>query len=91
MRMKAQPVNVTCVQVYAPTTSAEAEDIEEFYRSLNVTFNEALKKDVLVIVGDWNSKIGKGEVPGTVGKYGLGHRMRLEKDYLSSVKEMVYS
>ena len=33
IRMKAQPVNITCVQVYAPTTSAETADVEEFYRA----------------------------------------------------------
>jgi hypothetical protein len=32
------------------------------------------KKDVLIIMGDWNAKIGKGEEPGTVGRYGLGNR-----------------
>ena len=36
--------------------------------------NEIQRKDVLIIMGDWNSKIGKGEVLGTVGKYGLGNR-----------------
>jgi endonuclease/exonuclease/phosphatase family metal-dependent hydrolase len=25
-------------------------------------------------MGDWNSKVRKGEVPETVGNYGLGHR-----------------
>ena len=34
IRVKARPVNITCVQVYAPTTSAETADIEEFYGNL---------------------------------------------------------
>jgi DNA-binding ferritin-like protein (Dps family) len=74
IRMKARPVNITGVQVYAPTTSAETADIEDFYRNLHLTLNETPRKDVLVFMGDWNSKIGKGEEPGTVGKYGLGNR-----------------
>jgi len=36
--------------------------------------NEIPKKDVLVIMGDWNAKIGQGEEPGTVGRHGLGNR-----------------
>jgi exonuclease III len=61
IRVKARPVNITCVQVYAPTTSVETVDIEEFYRNLQSVLNEIPKKDVLILMGDWNSKIGKGE------------------------------
>jgi exonuclease III len=74
IRVRAHPVNITFVQVYAPTTSAEAADIEDFYNDLQVALNETLKRDVLIIMGDWNAKIGKGEEPGTVGRHGLGNR-----------------
>ena len=30
------------------------------------------KKDVLFIIGDWNAKVGGKEIPGVIGKYGLG-------------------
>ena len=30
------------------------------------------KKDVLFIIGDWNSKVGSQETPGITGKFGLG-------------------
>jgi hypothetical protein len=60
--------------VYAATTSAETADIEDFYRNLHVVLNEKPRKDVLILMGDWNSKIGKGEEPGTVGKYAVGNR-----------------
>jgi len=36
--------------------------------------NETPKKDVLILMGNWNSKIGKGEEPGMVGRYWLGNR-----------------
>ena len=68
IRVKAHPVNITCIRVYAPTTSAETADIEDFNRSLHSALNETLKKDILILMGDWNSKIGKGEEPGTVGR-----------------------
>jgi len=60
--------------VYAPTTSAEAADIEHFFSDLQEALNEIPKKDVLVIMRDWNAKIGKGEEPGTVGRHGLGNK-----------------
>jgi hypothetical protein len=82
IRVKAQPVNITCVQVYEPTTSVETEDIEDFYRNLHLVLNETLRKDVLTFMGDWNSKIGKGEEPGTVGRYVLGSRNEAGKRLL---------
>ena len=30
------------------------------------------KKDVLFIIGDWNTKVGSQEIPGVTGKFGLG-------------------
>ena len=30
------------------------------------------KNDVLFITGDWNAKEGSQEVPGMIGKFGLG-------------------
>ena len=30
------------------------------------------KKDVLFIIGDWNAKVGSQEIPGVMGKFGVG-------------------
>ena len=39
------------------------------------TFLEVtLQKDVLFIIGDWNSKVGSQETPGVTGKFGLRKR-----------------
>ena len=35
---------------------------------LELTF----KKDILFITGDWNAKVGSQEIPGVIGKSGLG-------------------
>jgi hypothetical protein len=74
IRVRAHPVNITFMQVYAPTTSADVADIEDFYSDLQATLNETPIKDVLIIMGDRKAKIGKGEEPGTVGRHGLGNR-----------------
>ena len=44
------------VQVYAPTSNAEAADVERFYEDLQDLLELTPKKDVLFIIGDWNAK-----------------------------------
>jgi len=66
------PVNITVIQVYAPTSNAEAAEVECFYEDLQDLQNLAPKKDVLFIIGDWNAKVGSQETPGVTGKFGLG-------------------
>ena len=34
--------------------------------------NDYQKKDVRFNIGDWNAKIGRQEIPGVTGKFGLG-------------------
>jgi len=87
IKVKAHPVNIICIQVYAPTTSVETADTEDFYRSLHSALNETPKKDVLILMGDWNSKIGKREEPGTVRRYGFGHRNEARERLLELCEE----
>ena len=63
--------NITIIQVYALTNNAEAE-VEWFYEDLQDLLELTPKKDVLFIIGDWNAKVGSQEIPGVMGKSGLG-------------------
>ena len=45
------------MQVCAPTTDAEEAEIDHFYEDLQHLLELAPKKDVLVIIGDWNAKV----------------------------------
>ena len=60
------------MQVYAPTSAAEEDDVSSFYYQLNQTLSEISKKDVTIVMGDFNSKVGLGAEADIVGKYGLG-------------------
>ena len=57
------------IQVYAPTSNAE--EAEQFYEDLQDLLELTPKKDVLIIIGDWNGKVGSQEIPGVSGKFGL--------------------
>ena len=70
--------NITVIQLYAPTSNTEEAEVEWFYEDLQYLLELTPKKDVLFIIGDWNSKVGSQETPGVTGKFGLG--MKQGKD-----------
>ena len=72
VRFKGKPFNITVTQVYAPTRNAEEAEVERFYEDLQDLLVLTPKKDVLFIIGDWNAKVGRQEMPGVTGKFGLG-------------------
>ena len=69
---QGKPFNITVIQVYAPTSNAEEAEVEWFYEDLQDLLELAPKRDILLIIGDWNAKAGRQEIPGVTGKFGLG-------------------
>ena len=72
VHFQGKSFNSTVIQVYAPTSNAEEVEVERFYEDLQDLLELTPKKDVLVIIGDWNAKVGSQEIPGVKGKFGLG-------------------
>ena len=71
---QGKPFNIRVIQVYAPTSNTEEGEIERFYEDLQDLWELTSKTDVLLIIGDWNAKVGSQETPGVTGKFGLGIR-----------------
>ena len=80
VHFQGKPFNITVIQVYAPTSTAEEAEVERFCEDLQDLLELTPKKDVLFIVGDWNAKVGSQEKPGITGKFGLRMRMKQDKD-----------
>ena len=72
VRFQGKPLNITVIQVYAPTTNAKEAKVEQFYEDLQDFLQSTSKKDILFIVGAWNSKGGSQDIPGVTGKFDLG-------------------
>ncbi|ESO04609.1 hypothetical protein HELRODRAFT_172276 [Helobdella robusta] len=75
-RFKGYPRDIDVVVAYAPTMDHSDAEIEAFYDQLEQTLNVLPKKDVKIITGDWNAKIGRDNIgfEEVMGKYGIGNR-----------------
>lgn len=71
IQLETYPVNITIIQVYAPTADKSKNIIEQFYDFLEATITR-IRKEVLIIMGDFNSKIGRGICGNFVGPFDLG-------------------
>ena len=63
--------SITVIQVYAPTTDAKKLKLIDSMRPTTPSRTNT-EKDVLFITGNWNAKVGSQEMPGIIGKFGLG-------------------
>ena len=77
VRLMGQAKNITLIQVYAPTSASTEEELEEFYETLQKEIDSKKRQDILIIAGDFNTKVWRmrnKEENGTVGNAGLGER-----------------
>lgn len=72
IRIKAKFKNVTLICAHAPTEEKDDSTKEEFYDLLEETYDRCPKYDVKIILGDFNAKIGKESLFGSiVGEHSL--------------------
>ena len=65
------------IQVYAPTSNAE--EAEQFYEDLQDLLELTPKKDVLIIIQDWDAKVGSQELPGVTANLALEYKLKQVK------------
>ena len=69
---QGKPFNITVIQVYAPASNAKEAEVEWFHEDLQDLLELTPQKDILFIIGDWNTKVGSQEILEVTGKFGLG-------------------
>ncbi|XP_048759317.2 craniofacial development protein 2-like [Ostrea edulis] len=72
---KKSKIKLNIIQCYAPTNDTDDEKKDAFYQQLQAVLDKAGKKDMTILMGDFNAKIGAdntgyNEVMGT---HGLGY------------------
>ena len=71
VRLAGKPLNMTLIQVYAPTNQATEQEKESFYARLQQAYEEVPKQDICIFCGDFNAKIGE-QAP--IGQFAKGER-----------------
>ena len=68
---EGKPFNITVIQVYAKSVMLKKLKLP-FYEDLHDLLDLSPKKGVLLIIRDWNAKVGNQEIPGVTAKFGHG-------------------
>ncbi|XP_072023049.1 craniofacial development protein 2-like [Amphiura filiformis] len=73
-RFKTVTGAMTVIQVYAPNMADKEEDVDQFYDHLQVLIGNTPGGDMLIVMGDLNSKVGKDwqKWNAVMGRYGYG-------------------
>ena len=56
VHFQSQPFSITVIQVYAPTTNVQEDEVDRFYDDLQDLLGLTLRKDILFLIRDWNAK-----------------------------------
>ena len=75
-RFNSKGRKVTIFQCYAPTNTADMEEKEEFYDQIQAVIDRAPKRDMKILMGDLNSKVGTDNTDRelTMGRHGTGEQ-----------------
>ena len=68
--LRASPFNITIIQAYTPTSDYDDDAVEDFYDHLHEILDQSPKKDILVVLGDWNAKVGEDAFKNWKGTWG---------------------
>ena len=71
----AGKTHLTLISCYAPTMAYSDERKEQFYQSLSSLIHSVPKHDKLLVLGDFNARVGRnhGAWPGVLGQHGVGN------------------
>ena len=71
---KKKDIRLNIIQCYAPTNDAEEGKEDDFYQQLQAVLDRRGTKDITILMGDFNVKIGMDNTgyEDIMGTYGLG-------------------
>ena len=73
LRINTKPAPVIAVPCYAPPSTTHDEKTDRFYEQLQQTLDDILKKDITVVMGDFNAKVRHTSLAeDAMGNHGIG-------------------
>ncbi|RUS81369.1 hypothetical protein EGW08_010867 [Elysia chlorotica] len=75
-RFNSKGRKVTVIQCYAPTNTADIEDKEDFYEQIQAAIDKTPKRDMKILMGDLNAKVGADNTDRELimGRHGVGQQ-----------------
>ncbi|GFO22294.1 craniofacial development protein 2-like [Plakobranchus ocellatus] len=74
IKLEGKPLDLDIIQIYAPTSTSTEEDIDAFYLDLEKAKKQCKSQDPVIIMGDFNAKVGEQRMDDVVGPHGLGQK-----------------
>ena len=73
-RLNTKPIKISIIQNYSPTNEVDKAMQSEFYEILQTEIEKTPQKDLTIIMGDFNTKVGHdySGFERTMGKHGCG-------------------
>ena len=91
-RFNSRGRKVTILQCYAPKNTSALERKEEFYEQIQATMDKIPKRDLKILMGDLNAKVGSDNTDKELimGRHVSENRMKIENCSLSFVCLMTW-
>ena len=70
IHLTASPLNITIIPVYPPHLEYDDDAVEDFYDHLLEVLDQSPKTDILVVLGNWNAKVGEDAFKNWTGTCG---------------------
>ena len=83
--IQARPHNISIIQCYAPTSLATENEMNVFYDCLQSTLDTIPSRDVRIIMGNFNAKVGKEQQTALAEYLAWDVKMKERKIWLTSV------
>ena len=72
VRFQGKLFSIRVIKVSVPTNNAKEPEVEWFHENLQDLLELTPPKAVLFVIRDWKAKVRSQEIPGVLGKLGLG-------------------